>query len=584
MVYSILDKMRLIEEINKEHTELICKSLTKMQNFLVDNGIAPSRKEVKSFPRIEIKGVHKNGKERLIREEIEQSYDIDLLEESKGFNTYYPPIETGVIKSSTEYYGTYYTMFNVTSETEEVFNIDILEFRYFNNVFYLNYIISLESVQKHTPLSPVRNSYATIEEFFVKQFSEKQRSEFTDDEMSAIRDATPAVDEIEVDAICTTTLSIFRVVNFILERNQTDGKIPNEYFYDNEYFSIKHWDSESLKETHVQQSNLDKEYIEGILKIDNGFQILKTHSIAYVINEIVKETNISTFYAAVGFVFQSGLQMLSSVFDQLLQVGGECELIVGTLQNFDCEMENNRINRNTVQGLNVLLSKKQIRLFTYRPAFYHGKFYYMCNGDKAFIIVGSSNISQQAFQNNFELDVVYVMDKNSYQSKLFIEWYSKLKKECEEIDCLDEQHFEEFNWNSELDIYHTLKNNIISNNEIWNRINQLDDEETRYRLEMWMSKNPTNVYEDVGIEALNNYIVFVYLQEKLAVFESFTPSNAYYVFRIGEDLMNLLNDISKMTKSQMSLSKHYIKKGYHTLSKESLERRINSYFEFKTGS
>lgn len=579
---SMRDKMRLIEEIEKNHKDLIRNSLNKMQSFLVDKGIAPARKEVKSLPRIEIKGTHENGKERLIREEVEKKYNINELESSDGFNTYYPPIHTGVIKSKTLHNGTYYTMFKITGETETDFDFDILEFRFFNDVFYLNYIISLLGVQKKSPFSPIKNSYATIQEFFVDQFSDEQRAEFTKEEMDAIGDATPsgADIDIEIEAICTTTLSVFRVVNFILEKNKKGNTNQNEYFYDNEYFSIRKWDNDKIQETVIKErKEFDVNYINEILQIDNGFRVLRTHSLGTVINELVKQMQISTFYVAVGFVFESGLKMLSTVFDEVTRVGNMCELIVGALQNYDSELANNKINRETVHSLNNLLLTKCIRLYTYRPSFYHGKFYYMCNKEKAYVIIGSSNISKPAFQKNYELDVIYVMDRGGVQDRQFREWYFDLKSESEEIQSLDEQKFSEYNWNSELDVYPFLRNSIVSKSEMQRRIDQLTDEETRYRLNLWMSKCPTDIYEDINIEAFNGYIMFVYLSEKLVVFESFIPSNAYYVFRISENLMNLMADISTNTKMQMSLSACYVSRGYHILSRENLEKKINNLFK-----
>lgn len=575
------DKIQFLEESEEKRKDLIRDSLYKMQRFLVEHGVAQSRREVKCFPRIEIKGTHVNGKERLIREEVEQKYDINVLECSVGFNTYYPPIRTGVIKSGTVMNGTYYTMFNVVSETEDDFDLDIFEYIYFNDVFYLGYVISLVGVRKKTPFAPIESSYATIQEFFVNQFSEEERSDFTAEEIDAISDAIPSKANEIIEAVCTTTLSIFRVVNFILEISQSDRESSNKIFSDNEYFSIKNWDDNQGKEIpiHKAKSQFTEEYVDKILNIHNGYEILKAHTIGYVINEIVRRTQVSTFYVAVGFVFQSGLRALSSVFDKLFKNNSECELIVGALQNYDSVISNNKINCATVRHLNTLLTEGNLQLFTYKPSFYHGKFYYLRNNDKAFAVIGSSNISHPAFHDNYELDIIYIMDKDGLQDKMFREWYFNLRKECERIQCLDEKNFSEFNWNCELDAYHSLKDSVISKSEMQKKINQLSDEETKYRMNLWMAKCPTSIYEKTSIGAFENYLMFVYSQEKLVVFESFAPSNAYYVFRIKNDLVSLLEDISGITKSQMSLSACYVNRGYHTISKEKLEKKINDFFD-----
>ena len=94
-----------------------------------------------------------------------------------------------------------------------------------------------------------------------------------------------------------------------------------------------------------------------------------------------------------------------------------------------------------------------------------------------------------------------------------------------------------------------------------------------------LDKNPTDRYENIGIDALKDYIMFVYAENGLVVFESFIPGNAYYVFKYRNSLVNLLEEITNMSKTQMACSVHYVNRGYHMQSKDKLLQRVNRYFE-----
>lgn len=70
-------------------------------------------------------------------------------------------------------------------------------------------------------------------------------------------------------------------------------------------------------------------------------------------------------------------------------------------------------------------------------------------------------------------------------------------------------------------------------------------------------------------------LVFTY--EHLVVFESFVPGNAYYVFKY-DALDNLLERLSKMTKSQMMLAEYSVQRGTHIQNRENLKRKIDNLF------
>lgn len=88
----------------------------------------------------------------------------------------------------------------------------------------------------------------------------------------------------------------------------------------------------------------------------------------------------------------------------------------------------------------------------------------------------------------------------------------------------------------------------------------------------------TFVYRDVNVNALRNYIMIVYTINHLAVFESFIPGNAYYVFRY-DDMDVLLEEISHMTKSQMMLAEYSTQRGNHISNRDKLKIKIDKLFE-----
>lgn len=218
-------------------------------------------------------------------------------------------------------------------------------------------------------------------------------------------------------------------------------------------------------------------------------------------------------------------------------------------------------------------------MYSYIGAFYHGKFYYLCNEDYAYIIIGSSNISKTAFRNNFELDILHKVKLGSSQDKLFSNWFNGFISQCDKITNLDEKQFEDFNWNNELDVFKPLNRKIVSSNEIKKRIAALTDEETQFRLNIWMDYRPDIICDDISIEALKSYTMFAFLEEELVVFESFKPQNAFYVFGCPNGLENLINSIAKLTKSQMTLSKWYVDRGNHISNRKSLQQRISRLFK-----
>ena len=120
-----------------------------------------------------------------------------------------------------------------------------------------------------------------------------------------------------------------------------------------------------------------------------------------VLNELLiklgEQIKATQFFAAVGFSFSSGLRLVKPLMDQIRSNNGKIELVVGSLQTYGSSRKNTKIDRNSVIALNNFRNEYPMTLYTYQNSFYHGKFYYIANDNKAFVIIGSSNISKTAY-------------------------------------------------------------------------------------------------------------------------------------------------------------------------------------------
>ena len=566
--------------------ELTPRTLKKMHNFFVEHKCAETFKEIKSKNQINIKGCGPNGLERLIVKEIREQYGLDILEASEKFTTFYPIFSEGVIKYESVN-GLHYTHFKVSGQTEKTFGMEIKEYKLYHNVFYLTYSIRIKEMSKHIPfyLSETVGEYIRYL-LFSGPLSEEVDKEFSELEKLMIRrtiNNEQNYDE-EMTIILYNTIANFRAVNFLWEKYNHDlllHSISSDWFYDNDFFKINNWryEIQGINDLDELYQKRLEDYCDYILNSKDDMMVLRKNTIDSVINGIVRKANITKLYAATGFVFSSGLRLLQESLNIINDRNGKCRIVVGSLNSCVNENVNNKIDKTTVNYLNALIRSKKIELYSYIGAFYHGKFYYLCNEDYAYIIIGSSNISKTAFHSNFELDILHKVKLGSSQDKLFSDWFNGFISQCDKITNLDEKQFEDFNWNNELDVFKPLNRKIVSSNEIKKKIAALTDEETQFRLNIWMDYRPDIICDDISIEALKSYTMFAFLEEELVVFESFEPQNAFYVFGCPNGLENLINSIAKLTKSQMTLSKWYVDRGNHISNRKSLQQRISRLFK-----
>lgn len=338
--------------------------------------------------------------------------------------------------------------------------------------------------------------------------------------------------------------------------------------------------TQGLQET----GTIDNAHAEPAIVEHEGYGItVLDHNIIIsdLIAQLCNKISANALYAAVGFVFSSGIRLLEPALNAIALNNGHVELIAGSLQNSNAESKQSKIDKSTVKLLNSLHEQFDFSLFAYREAFYHGKFYYISNGKEAYVISGSSNISKTAYLDNYEFDtLVHIPDAAGEQDQ-FIKWYRSFKAECEQITHLDESKFNDLQWDSEQDAFTNDYIKKVSTTEIQHRIDALTDEDTKFRLNMWMSHQPADIYSELGINALDSYVVFLFPANSLAVFESFTPGNAYYTFRY-DDFERLLSQVAGMTKTQMMISSNFLNRGYHIQNKERLTGIIARLFaEYK---
>ena len=591
-IYSInyLGRQLLREVLNYSDEylfeELTPRTLKKMHNFLVEHKCAETFKEIKSKNQINIKGCAPNGLERLIGKEIREQDGLDILEASEKFTTFYPIFSEGVIKYESVN-GLHYTHFKVSGQTEKTFGMEIKEYKLYHNVFYLTYSIRIKEMSKHIPFYLSETVGEDIRHLlFSGPLSEEVDKEFSKLEKLMIRHTINNEQnyEEEMTIILYNTIANFRAVNFLWEKYNHDlllHSISSDWFYDNDFFKINNWryEIQGINDLDELYQKRLEDYCDYILNSKDAMMVLRKNTIDSVINGIVRKANITKLYAATGFVFSSGLRLLQESLNIINDRNGKCRIVAGSLNSCANENVNNKIDKTTVNYLNALIRDKKIELYSYIGAFYHGKFYYLCNEDYAYIIIGSSNISKTAFRSNFELDILHKVKLGSSQDKLFSNWFNGFISQCDKITNLDEKQFEDFNWNNELDVFKPLNRKIVSSNEIKKRIAALTDEETQVRLNIWMDYRPDIICDDISIEALKSYTMFAFLEEELVVFESFEPQNAFYVFGCPNGLENLINSIAKLTKSQMTLSKWYVDRGNHISNRKSLQQRISRLFK-----
>lgn len=560
----------------KYQGQVIDESLNRMQKYLEMKGVASNRVDLERKTVIEIVGTADNGKERLIVPEIRNKYGSDDVELDDGFQILMPFIQTGtiIIDMGGE---KHYEEYEIHDVTDTKFSLKIKDYVKLGKAFALMLIINVKSITKVAPISTYTYECKNVMEFFINQYKDMITINFTDYEKKAIIEPLMAESrELNIVSTICNTIAIFRAMNFLKKKFDESNK--SSMIYSNEYFKINNWNGKVEK---VNLKNVldekKEELLKDIISNINYSSVIPENQTIFILKELIKRDNINVFLAAVGFVYESGIKILENELNQIADKSiSDIELIIGSLQHFDSENPGTKIDKATVIKLNDLIERLGIKLYAYQHAFYHGKFYYLQSANKGYVIVGSSNISKTAFNDNYELDVIYTFEPKLNNN--FVNWFFQLRNKSKEIIKLDAEKFHSTNWISEQDAFLQTGRSVVSLESVRSQVNQLTDEDKKYRMNLWLEHNPTYIYKDINVNALSNYIMIVYTIQHLVVFESFIPGNAYYVFSY-DDLDDLVEAISHMTKSQMILAEYSVQRGNHIQNREKLKIRIDRFFE-----
>ena len=190
------------------------------------------------------------------------------------------------------------------------------------------------------------------------------------------------------------------------------------------------------------------------------------------------------------------------------------------------------------------------------------------------ICMGSSNISRSAYASNYELNIGFVLPNDSELKHNFDLLIQRVIKSSALIDHLDETIFGD----NEINMEGSAVISKLSLSSVQKRINELTNEEVKYRLNLWMSYSPTVAAEDLGIKSLPNYFVFVYPTKELMVLESFSAGNAYFCIKYSDSFESEINRIANLSKTEIFQYSQMSKRGYHVANKFTLESNIRRYF------
>ncbi len=299
-------------------------------------------------------------------------------------------------------------------------------------------------------------------------------------------------------------------------------------------------------------------------------KILEDKYFDIYIRAIFRLLNIEKCYIATGYFYISGLELIQSEIETLLDSGGELKLIIGSLQKYNSGEQIRNMNRRTATVLNQLI-EKGCTLKTNENEFYHGKMYYFESREVSVVIMGSTNLSKTGFRGNKELDCMFIYKEKN--ANPFYTWFNSFWEEATQLSSLEIESFSEFHFDN------TNNNNYlktVSQKDIERQISIIPDEILRNRLTLWLEYKPSNIYEDITV-AGKDYIAIEFISKSMIVLESFLQGNSYFVF-YNLSITDLLDTIAYKSKTEIFEMSGMEKRGYHVREALKLELNIKSYF------
>lgn len=324
------------------------------------------------------------------------------------------------------------------------------------------------------------------------------------------------------------------------------------------------------------------DFLNGNQTSESSFHIIDSNEpLQDHINFLANEIDVVNMYLATGFLYKSGLELISSTVEKVAKNTGQIEMVVGSLQKYNhiSQSDTRKIHsmdKGTAKYLNEWIKINSAVLKTIEKRFYHGKFYLFEGEEKSVVLIGSSNISSSGFMSNHELNLLYILDSESSLFRKFKGEFRIISKKSVVINNLEPNKFMEMT--TEHDHFSNISSiKKLQSTQVREKIEALSEEQVKKRLKMWMQRSPTNVYSELGIISLKDYILFEYKEYDLLVLESFEAGNAYYYFK-NIELEDLMKTIKPLSKTDIFDMSNMQKRGYHIKNESTLELAISSLF------
>lgn len=286
---------------------------------------------------------------------------------------------------------------------------------------------------------------------------------------------------------------------------------------------------------------------------------------------------------ASGYIYKSGLQMISPLLSKVYRNQGKLEIIAGSLKDYYRASTDNKLvnmDLDTARYLNMMISEHGCNVYTMENKFYHGKYYFIEGESMSCCMIGSSNLTASGFTGNYELNTLYFMKNNSEQYNHLNTWFQDFLKKCILIESLSECNFTDTNL-----AFDTINagSTVVSVDvdTIENEVQKLTDDEVKFRLNLWLNKKPTNIYRKLDIENLKDYVAFEFKDYNLIVFESFVSGNGYYYFD-SNNIFETIEKIKQLSKTEIFQMSDMNKRGYHVKDANTLVKKVDSLFHIRS--
>lgn len=296
-----------------------------------------------------------------------------------------------------------------------------------------------------------------------------------------------------------------------------------------------------------------------------------------ILYNIAVSIKASIFKVAVGYAYKRGIDLIIPVMRIIKTLDGSVELCVGALQNHNTSKHLSGMDKNTAGYINELIKDGYIDgVSTCDDTFYHGKFYYISNGEISYVLAGSSNITKSAYFDNTEFDMLFRMDLSDSDMReredSFKEWYENLIRRTTFLSELDVEKFP-------ITVYQSKSNRKNKDDNAIRRL--LSDQEEKERLDLILKYSPDEMIElpfkgagKASFKAFKKYHVFVFVEKNIVLLESFSYGDACYAFSANE-FSRIKHIFSYSSKIQLKDSEYYITSIEHD---GDYELKINALF------